>query len=74
MIVATPIVDEEVSSKIYDVDSVRDRLNRAMLFCEYLDGQWRAAHFTDCPFRWDRVSDYLKRDITRVRRIIERRS
>jgi hypothetical protein len=74
MIVATPVVDEAVAEKLTDAHSIGDRLDRAELFVDYLDSQWERVNSNEYPFHWNRVAAVVRRDIERVKSIVQRRS
>ncbi|MFD9078947.1 hypothetical protein [Streptomyces erythrochromogenes] len=65
MVVDTPVVDPSFRRQIRDVHSVKDRLQRAKVFRDYLDAQWLLLSGAgDLPFRWDEASLMLNGDIT----------
>ena len=63
MIVDTPIVDKDSRDKIDDVDIITDRLDRAELFCDYLDAQWQGLSDQELSFSWPSVRWYIAKDI-----------
>jgi hypothetical protein len=56
MIVATPIIDESTRSRILDVRTIQQRLDRAAVFKQYLDLEWEQANLSGLPFNWTTVS------------------
>lgn len=68
MIVDTPVVDVQTAVKIKDVQAIADRLDRAEVFCDYLDEQWaRLAPAEDLPFDWPYCVAALRSNIEWVR-------
>ena len=66
MVLDTPLVDPETSSKIPDVDRISDRLARAITFCDYLDSQWIALEAYQLPFSWPTVRNIIDNDISYI--------
>ena len=66
MVLDTPLVDPETSSKIPDVDRISDRLARAITFCDYLDSQWVALEAYQLPFSWPTVRNIIDNDISYI--------
>jgi hypothetical protein len=66
MVVDTPIFDEGVRQTIRDVSGIRDRLERAERFREYLDRCWQPLNELGSPFDWPTISADLKKHINRV--------
>lgn len=64
----TPIVDRTFRSKILNVDSLRDRLERAEIFRNYLDEQWKPMIDKPVTFDWPTVSAAIHKDVDRVAR------
>ncbi|MEH2425950.1 MAG: AAA family ATPase [Nostoc sp.] len=68
VIVDTPIFDSGVRQLIYDVHNIGDRLDRAELFCNYLDNQWSNSFINSgSRFDWSHISGDIKIDIARIR-------
>jgi hypothetical protein len=74
MIVDTPIVSPEYRAKIHDVRAIADRLNRADIFIEYLDDNWRALSVSEMYFDWPARKQQLQSDIDGARRRISQTS
>lgn len=74
MIVDTPIIDAGFRRQIQNVTTIFDRLDRACIFREYLDNEWKRfeAGANDLSFRWDVASEALRRDINDARYRAER--
>lgn len=69
MIVAAPILDDDIREQIRDVSTVKDRVQRGKLFQHYLDNHWTGASFPPLAFNWLTVSEELGNNI----KFIERR-
>jgi hypothetical protein len=67
MIVDTPILDERIRSQITDVHTLQERLERARIFKEYLDQQWRSFGYNGPEFEWTSVSHDLHVDIDSIK-------
>jgi hypothetical protein len=68
MIVDTPIVTRAARSRIKNVDPIRDRLERAELFRQYLDAEWMPLDNKPHAFSWPQSSSNLRREIDRITR------
>ncbi len=66
VVVDTPIVDRASRSRIREVRTIQERLERASAFRDYLDNQWEACRDASLPFDWPSVSASLKSDIAEV--------
>lgn len=76
MIVDTPVVDVQVRTRIGDAKTISDRLSRAVIFRNYLDGQWGLLQLPEGEraFDWLDSSEALARDIGNARYRAERRA
>lgn len=63
MTVDTPIVDPARRREIAEVYALHDRLDRARVFCAYLDAQWQGVAQRDLAFDWRSVRAAIDRDI-----------
>jgi hypothetical protein len=72
MIVDTPIVDEKVRLSIGDIDDIDRRLERCILFANYLDSQWQAVGHMDVTWEWTGISASVRDNISQVQRIRQR--
>ena len=62
MTVDTPIVDKEYRDKISDVEVIKDRIERAKFFSDYLNKQWQPLSQYDLAFSWLSARLSLRRD------------
>jgi len=69
IIIDTPIFDEEIRTLIRDIHNIEMRINRAEVFCHYLDQQWsKLDNFkAKSLFDWSAVSTDLKKNIEYIR-------
>jgi GTPase SAR1 family protein len=67
IIIDTPIFDRSYDSKILDNPEIKDRLDRAQYFKEYLDSEWVKAGFSVNYYNWEKQSIELLTDINRIR-------
>ena len=67
MIIDTPIIDRETRESITNTLSIEERLERASLFCNYLDAQWKSVPEAAGPFNWPQCSKDICSDIERIR-------
>ncbi|MFA5865335.1 MAG: hypothetical protein WC975_11690 [Phycisphaerae bacterium] len=67
VIVDTPVLDEISHSTIHDVQNIIDRLDRAEIFCSYLDTQWKTIPENITEFDWNSLSFNLKEEIRNIR-------
>ena len=72
MVVDTPILEEGVRAQVVDVHSLRDRLDRASTFRDYLDASWSWGDGVVPAFDWPSQSTLLLQDIERVKDILGR--
>ena len=56
VVVDTPILDRELRGLILDAHSLEERLERATVFCNYLDRCWGALGIPGLPFDWPESS------------------
>lgn len=70
MIIDTPIVDVGSRRNIRDVRSIRDRVDRAHEFANYLDQQWQKLTLSgnDAAFDWPSSAASLRDDLSNVQR------
>jgi hypothetical protein len=68
VVVDTPILDKEMRSMIKDAHSLHDRLERAIVFCSYLDRCWGSVEAQTVPFDWPKHSAEAKERITAIAR------
>jgi hypothetical protein len=66
IVVDTPVFDDKVRTVIEDVQVIDKRLDRADVFRQYLDRQWKPLSSKDTFFRWPIISRALKTDIDRI--------
>ena len=66
MVVDTPITDPQMRQQIAEAHLLTDRLERARVFCEYLDSQWHALSEQQLSFEWPAVKKALERDVNRI--------
>jgi hypothetical protein len=66
VVVDTPILDKDVRAMIKDAHSLHERLERAMIFCNYLDRCWGSINEKDLPFDWPSHSAEAKARITAI--------
>ena len=67
IVVDTPIFDDKAREKIHDVRNIEERLDRAEIFREYLDGIWQFDPETTSLFDWPATSFELLNNIKRIR-------
>lgn len=72
VLVDVPVVSEDYSEKISTTNSINERLDRAMIFCEYLDNEWGKLPTEQIPFSWSNFSVLLKKEISKIRIAISR--
>jgi hypothetical protein len=75
MIVDTPIVSVQTRMAITDVQSIIERLDRAVTFRNYLDEQWQKLGIGpgEQAFDWHEMTSQIATEIARVRGLAERR-
>lgn len=66
MIVDTPILDDEVRTKLNHSDFIAERLDRVNFFKDYLDNSWQEIDSERCGFNWTKCSERLKEDIDSI--------
>jgi hypothetical protein len=52
VLIDTPILDKSLRQLIVDVHSLSERLERAIIFCNYLERCWGALKGSNLPFDW----------------------
>ncbi|TGE27313.1 hypothetical protein [Hymenobacter metallicola] len=72
MIVDIPFISQRYRAQIGDAKHIAQRLDRAELFVEYMDGLWEPIKHLNTYFDWSRVSYDLRRDIDIARRKFNR--
>lgn len=72
MVVDTPILDQAARRRIIDVDGIGDRLARAIVFCDYLDQQWKMVNSGLIAFNWMDASTELRADIQNIRTRVDK--
>jgi len=66
MVVDTPILDREFREQIVSAWSIEERLERAEIFCDYLDQQWESVPDPLGTFQWPLVAAEVREDIRRI--------
>jgi hypothetical protein len=66
IVVDTPILDKEMRGMIKEAHFLHERLERAMIFCSYLDRCWEAIEGQGLPFEWPRRSTEAKAKISAI--------
>jgi hypothetical protein len=66
MIVDTPIVDEAVRLQFGHADSIDQRLERAEVFVDYLDSQWKTIADKSVAWDWTGVSTSVHEEIAKI--------
>ncbi len=74
IVVDTPILDDNYRSKLLSVSRIEDRINRALIFKDYLDNQWQSAGLEGAGelFNWPNTSQRLDADIKAIRHRLNR--
>lgn len=67
IIVDTPIFDNKKRERIINVFEIRQRLERALIFVDYLDEIWDKQSFDNTHFIWKQKSLELKRDVQKIK-------
>jgi len=68
IIVDTPIFDDSFRGRILNVMNIEERLDRAVIFRDYLDKQWIASKLNSNHFNWEMYSNELYADIERIKK------
>lgn len=71
IIVDTPIIDSTYRGNISNTMNIKNRIDRAIIFKEYLDKQWEKSNITSNYFNWQQFSGELFYDIEKIARRIE---
>ncbi len=66
IIVDTPVFDDNKRQNIQDIFEIKERIERARIFVEYLDDIWRKLENKPTQFDWARMSSSIKQDINKV--------
>ncbi|MBC6998635.1 hypothetical protein, partial [Cytophaga sp. FL35] len=72
MIADTPIFDSDDRDQIQNTMQIKERLERAKIFREYLDKQWQIANLRTNYFNWPNFSNELKNDIEKISGVIHK--
>lgn len=67
IIVDTQIFDEDIRNKIADVYNIEGRLERALIFNEYLNNVWAKFENKKTVFNWSIISSELAKDIENIK-------
>jgi hypothetical protein len=67
VIVDTPIVYPSYRERVRDVRTIRERLDRAEVFIEYLDEVWQTVDVKSVGFDWSDVATELRGLMARIR-------
>jgi len=67
IIVDTPILSDSFKGNILNEMNIEKRLERAIVFKEYLDEQWILSNIKSQHFSWETYSAELKKDINRIK-------
>jgi len=67
MVVDTPIVEHEYSTRIRSVEDIDERLDRGLAFVEYLDRQWSNVAAIRLVFDWVDVAAAITSDIQDIK-------
>ncbi len=71
IIVDTPILDSTYRGNIPNTMNIKNRIDRAIIFKEYLDKQWEKSNITSNYFNWQQFSGDLSYDIKKITRRID---
>src|SRR5690606_11803472 len=71
IVVDTPVFDPEFRDKIVNTMQISSRLERAEIFRNYLDEQWKISNLKTNHFTWPNLSKELEMDINNIKRRIE---
>jgi hypothetical protein len=67
VLVDTPILNQDFRNRITNVDSIQERLDRAIVFVDYLDMQWADGGLVPDVFDWPSISESLRQNIVDIR-------
>ena len=67
IIVDTSIIDQEIREKTRNAMKIQDRLERAVIFCDYLDRKWLLMPDAVGAFKWPEYSKDIRSDIDWIR-------
>ena len=67
IIVDVPIFDKEVREKIINSFNIKERLERAIIFSDYLDCIWDNESFRNTHFIWKQKSVEIRADIEKIK-------
>ncbi|MCH7973692.1 MAG: hypothetical protein IH949_07385, partial [Bacteroidetes bacterium] len=67
IIVDTPIFNESFRARILNRMNIEERLDRAVIFKDYLDKQWNESKLISNYFNWEMYSNELLNDIERIK-------
>ena len=74
MIVDTPIFNSDYRDKIINTMQIQSRLDRATIFKQYLDEQWKTSNLKSNLFNWPNFSRELEVDIEKISSRLTRES
>lgn len=63
VIVDTPIIDPNIRAQIVDIYDLTERLERAKVFCDYLDSQWHGLSEQQLAFDWPSIRTRINSDV-----------
>jgi len=72
ILVDVPIFDTKVKDALRNTFAIKDRLDRAIIFADYLDSVWKRSNLSPTYFTWPQRSNELREDIQKIRDIINR--
>ena len=68
VVIDTPILNASIGNAIRDVRVISERLDRAVLFLDYLDKCWLSVGSSPLGFNWPPISALARSDIENVRK------
>lgn len=73
IVVDTPILDPSTRSQIQAVSYIIARLDRAVVFLDYLDSKWSGSELEDMLFDWRPASRDIRVEIKDIRRRVKKK-
>lgn len=67
VVVDTPILDSTLRGRIRNEHYIRDRLDRAEMFLDYLNDKWKLIDESTIGFKWSDSAEELRQDIEGIR-------
>lgn len=67
MIVDTPILDNQFRDRISNVLPIESRLERALIFCDYLDTQWKQVAPNRSSYSWSQSVMVIRSEIKSIK-------